>query len=102
MITAPTGWPDEARKKALLAAATRMRDACQWGGPPEDWLRDAEAILSTDFADLIAAAKAQARLDALEEAARIADEVGFNPSGYGTQQKIAAVIRAKAQETNDE
>ena len=57
----PNGWPAEARKKALLAAATRMRDACQWGGPPEDWLLDAARILDEDFEDLIATRVAEAR-----------------------------------------
>ena len=41
---------------------------------------------------------AAARREGMKEAARIATEAGFNPSGYVTQEKIAAAIRARAEE----
>lgn len=84
------GWPDEERKKALLAAATRMRDACQWGGPPEDWLPAAEAILDTDFADLVAARVEAAAVAMRAICARAAMvELGWNNGSVEARKAIA-------------
>ena len=94
--------PDEARKKALLAAATRMRDACQWGGPPEDWLLDAERILDQDFADLIAARVAEARAKALEEAAAVVEQEAAKAGLCSARvQHAATLIRALKEATHD-
>jgi hypothetical protein len=139
MTADPTGWPDEAREQAAAVAmrawledalrkchagrrAAREKcssDECE-GCAACDEYRDADiqamcyshaldALSVIASTDAFAAALAQARRDALEEAARIADpppwmlsETASDRDRIGTRRDVAAAIRAKAQEAGDE
>ena len=90
------------------AAAVKMREACAaivanvypvTHGATREWrkARDAVAALSASN-DALDAMLAQAKREGMEEAARLVDETGFRPSGYATQQALAAAIRARAKE----
>jgi hypothetical protein len=106
----PNGWPDEAAKALAAAADPYMHDALTRQAH-QDFRRDVLAAL----APFVAAALAQARRDALEEAANMIDcgcaqaaEVVAVPPNSGRRWELcgqsncgaieAAAIRTKAQE----
>jgi hypothetical protein len=103
MPSDPNGWPDEARE--AMGRAMNIAD----GYDAEGWEKWADQLWRPKYkahidaalsalAPFVAAALAQARRDALEEAARIAEETGagwFDQRTF-TAQTIAAAIRAKA------
>jgi hypothetical protein len=127
-MTAPTGWPDKAREAAAFAlcrddAGCKICSVFADCGEQRLSLHQVDVML-TALAPFVAAALAQARRDALEEAAAYLDgrkavyearaiATVDDPAHLltpgdtaamiaGVLESAAAAIRAKAQEAGDE
>jgi hypothetical protein len=116
MPSDPNGWPDEAREvvgRAMRQAQYKDRLlSSDWDSWQEAyWLDQANAALAA-LAPFVAAALAQARRDAMEEAAAMADgrattnaaRAYRGPDDYlvVVLRHLAAAVRAKAREAGDE
>jgi hypothetical protein len=114
MPSDPSGWPDEVREAVARAINEHDLDAPEWADADAEWhgilLAEADAVLVA-LAPFVAAL-AQARRDALEEAAQIVREHEAHiptlkardyPDDMGRLiDDIEAAIRAKAREAGDE
>lgn len=92
-------WLQNAEDAAAIGASREWCSAPVWPDDPED-------SEPTEYvrADLVAAARAEARRAALEEAAKVAEEWSYTRSGGGDNafENIAAAIRALIERESEE